>query len=286
MPDVYLNSEIGQAEDIAAGKAAILATSRVYRKLHAHCSQCYRESDSIDLCIVRDGFEHSLKNCIQSFEREQMQEVMLLVHALQRGTIIPARVLKKSEGWVIDQIGAHSPLLEHAAKKNGMLLTFAVTPDWEHDFFTFTGQTKYLPNIWGQTDIQPIENWIESWYSRHNDPIKELRRRVNVQICDGAFSANDFTHAEWNQICEILERVRKRNYAVDNKLIKPLVGYTTMRHGVLHEIRLHGKGIRILFAFHGGTLLLGGHYCYGKGELKFRDNACSSAVTRINAFAL
>ena len=252
MPNVYFNTEIGQAESVKIGVQALLLAAEVYKVLNHHCEQNYRDCpDASMVCIVRDehGFPHSLKDCVRSMPKQSLDKVMPLVYGLNRSVVIEAEEFDDLEGWIVEQFGVHSPLLEYAAKRRGMLLTVAVTDDWKHNFFTFhPHSSERVPNLWGQQDVSPIEAWLDAWYQEHNAPHEELLRRCDdLVLCRRALPEDDFTQQEWVNIVEHFERARARKYEVDNSLIKDLLPNVT-KHGPLYELRLYSGGIRILFA--------------------------------------
>lgn len=282
---IYFNTEIGQAENAENAKLALLQTAKTYSRVKQHCSAIYQEChDVLSICLIHDehGFYHSLKDCFRSIPKEN-SEVKLMIYGLSKGTRIDVQEFNNLEGWLVDELDVHSPLMEYATKRKGMLLTIAVTNDWKCDFFTFREQSCQLPNIWGQENINRIEQWIESWYIMYNSHSAELLRNCNdIILCPGALPEETFTHKEWINIGEHFRRVRERDYTVDNSLMKHLLPNKT-KHGPLYELRLVGDGIRILFSLRESKPIIGGYYRYGTGESLVRDNNSKTAITRINA---
>lgn len=287
MPKVFFNTEIGCAGNHADGVSALLKTAVVYEKMQKHCSHLYKESpDVLSVYLVKDahGFKYSFGDCFRSLAKEDREKTMLMIHCLNRSTTLTFDVFEDIEGWYVDQLEVHSPLMEYTVKQKGMLLTIAVTQCWMHDFFTFGNYSpEKLPNLWGQEDVASIEQWLEVWYRNYNAPLEEFVRCCDdVILCPRSLPENDFSVQIWQVITYHFVRARQRSYSVDNRLIKDLSPHRT-KHGLLHELRLHSEGIRVLFALHEGKPIVGGYYFYGTGLDKVRDDNHRTAITRINA---
>ncbi|MEA4991089.1 hypothetical protein SDC9_12479 [bioreactor metagenome] len=290
MPNIFFNTEIGQAASMEAGKQALLQAADIFYKMNKHCSTVYRECHDAGLiCLIRDGngFTHSIKDCIRSIPKDSLSKVMLMIHGLDRGSVIDTQCYENIADLTVDQLDVQSPLMEYAARKNGMLLTIAVTEDWKHNFFTFREEASLkLPNLWGQDDVSPFEQWITNWYKKYISPITDLLRRCeDLIICPRALPEVDFTPQEWSNIAQHFERARERDYAVDNNLIKNLLPNHT-KYSPLFELRLLADGIRVLFSLQEHKPIVGGYYRYGTGESKVRDDNSRTAITRINAYTI
>ena len=286
MPNVYFNTEIGQAESLEHGAQALLQTANVYYRMKKHCTTIYRDCYNLNaFCIVKDtaDFKYNLKDCISTLSKHDFNKVILMMHGIDHGTVLESQHFERLDEWVVEQLGVHSPLMEYAAKQNGMLLTIAVTDDWKHAFFTFgPGVSRKLPNLWGQEDVSPIEKWLESWYEKYCSPIEGLIRYcADLTLCHRALPEDAFTLQEWNNVAQHFVRACARDYAEDGKLIKNLLPHET-RYGPLYELRLLGDGVRILFALRERKPIVGGYYRYGAGGNRARDINSRTAITRIN----
>ena len=286
MPNVYFNTEIGQAESVERGAQALLQTANVYYRMKQHCTDIQRECNNLNMfCIAKDasGFKYNFKDCIKILQMQDSKKIILMMHGIARGTVLEPSRFEHLDEWIVEQLGVHSPLMEYAAKQNGMLLTIAVTDDWKHGFFTFgAGVSQKLPNLWGQEDVSPLEKWLESWYEKYCSPLEGLLRKcADLTLCRGALSEDDFTSRQWNDVAQHFIRARARDYAEDGKLIKNLLPNET-KYGPLYELRLLGDGIRILFSLRERKPIVGGYYRYGMGEDRIRDSRSRTAITRIN----
>lgn len=287
MPYIYFNTEIGQSTNIRDGIRALLQTADIYYRMKNHCSNIYRECNNArSICIVREknGYKYNTDECIKTIykDNKNIDKIKLLFHCIDRGKVIEPQCLENLDNWVVEQLGVHSPLMEYAVKKNGMLLTIAVTNDWKCDFFTFSQRDSYkLPNLWGQNDTRLLEKWIDEWYKKHNSPHEELFRHCkNIILCQEALPENDFTSQQWKNIIQRFKQAHKMNYTVDNKLIKNLRQNQT-KYGSLYELRLYDDGIRIFFSLQNRNPIVGGYYLYSTGE-KVRTKNSKNAVIRIN----
>ena len=287
MPNVYFNTETGQAENIERGTQALMQTADVYHRIKKHFTTIYRDYHNFNVFYIASdtsGFKYNIKACLPGLSSHDSDKVKLMLYGITRGSMLEPQNLELLDEWIVEQLDVHSPLMEYAAKQNGMLLTIAVTDDWKHDFFTFKQEaSRKLPNLWGQKDISPFEQWLESWYEKYCSPLEGLFRNCgDLTICHRALPEDAFTSQEWRNIAQHFIRASKRNYAVDRDLIKNLLPHKT-KYGPLHELRLVSDGIRILFSLREGKPIVGGYYRYGTGEQRVRDNNSKTATTRIDA---
>jgi hypothetical protein len=213
-------------------------------------------------------------------ERTKLQ---LLLHTFSQGKIIEAIDIADYDDWIIDNIGASAPILGLAAKSKAIALTIPSEEVWRRDLLPFKNHTETLHNLWGQKDISQIVTFcIES--------IKNIPERFSAKFkakfCDGALNTAPNT-ANWEHwgFFRNMERAQKREYAVDNDLVKTERLPKTKNYGRLLELRIKDSGHRILFAHRKESspeILIGGFY--QKNEAMSQSEAIQDAKKRIDNY--
>jgi putative component of toxin-antitoxin plasmid stabilization module len=213
-------------------------------------------------------------------ERTKLQS---LLQTFSRGRVIDAENFSEVDNWIVTNINAPAPVLALAAQNKAIALTIPTEAEWCVDILYFDGRMETLHNLWGQEDISEIIKYcIESQINI----TKRFSVRFKAIFCEGALNDAPNT-AYWEHwgFFQNMERAQKRNYAVDDYLIKN-VGAT--KSGILLELRMYGPGYRILFAYRKDMfpeILVGGFYKKGTGDdRKAQNKSIEDAKKRIDKY--
>jgi len=208
----------------------------------------------------------------------ERDKLLLLLELFSKGQVIEERAIVGVENWIVSLIGTAAPMLELAAKNKAMILTIPTEPEWRTDIINFEGRREELHNLWGQKDISALRDHCVNALEDAHD---RFCIQFHAEFCDGAL--NDAPHQSlWERYSFFTNmwRAKKRNYSVDNKLLKN-VGQTNC--GILFELRCLSDGQRIFFVYRAGCspeILVGGFY--QKSESKSQNEAIETAKGRIN----
>jgi hypothetical protein len=69
---------------------------------------------------------------------------------------------------------------------------------WEFDFLEFEGREERLPNIYGQSELNPLHEWIVNWNAKYSDFTARLEKVCGLTICRGAMSRYAPSPSEYN----------------------------------------------------------------------------------------
>jgi hypothetical protein len=290
--DIYFNPYPGAAKDEDTGiKCAVKtadALTRLKRNLSDISLRGVSPGDDIDMApskfvlIKAADTELSIGDIIFKASAAERDKLKLLLQTFSKGRIIDSGDLGDIEDWIVTNIGAAAPILELAAKRKAIALTFPTESVWCVDILNFEGRSENLPNLWGQDDISEVTGYcIRS--------LRNARERFAVQFAaefcgDVLNTAPDSLYWEAYNFFYYMKRASERSYAVDFDLIKN-VGST--KYGSLLELRCHESAYRIFFVYRNNLpikVLIGGFYRKGAGGGKGQNEAIRNACKRINAY--
>lgn len=219
MPPLFINPETGQCDDEKKALKAISRTLRAYIAIKHHVSSLNHHRDclaTLALYCVR-GRPVSIFELSQKFGKNDRTLWNIFLEALSHGNIIeiPEKSSKTLKG-----LDLPSPLLEYAAAKKGMALSFATDSYWENDFILFNEDDKSLPNIWGQTDLHSITAWLKTFYRENESHFNAIQKNFNVCFCCNNIDSLSFTGNQWELIYDAFDKASKYNFEVFPPLIK------------------------------------------------------------------
>ena len=208
-------------------------------------------------------------------EREKLRSLLEL---FSRGRIINNDDILKVDNWIVSVIGTSAPMLELAAKNKAIVLTIPTEQEWRIDIINFDNRHEILHNLWGQNDISIIIKHCLDSISNNPD---RFCIQFNAKFCTGALNSAP-NPLLWDNFgyFQTMDRVKKRNYMVDDKLLK-IVANT--KYGFLLELRMYGSGHRIFFLHqkdNSPEIIIGGFY--QKNETLSQNDAIQQAKKRID----
>jgi|APCry1669188970_1035186.scaffolds.fasta_scaffold45791_2 hypothetical protein len=192
MPTVYFNPYPGPAIDSEAGQMALIAAARSVYAVKQHFDQAVNPTGDFPIGTFvlykdhRSGAQYTIPGSIYSLKGRDRELVRYFLNLFDKGQVLTSQELGVCEDWVLNNIGAAVPVLEYAARNNGMAATIATELEWACDFLEFGANNVLLPNIWGQEKLDSICEWVHGWHQGYSDHITRLVRMYGLTICEGA----------------------------------------------------------------------------------------------------
>lgn len=284
---LYFNSEVGDAITKKKACDAITATANSYYEFIRKCKSVKISaiSNISEFRLYYTGdYGITIKELLHLLDESSKNMILIMLKALSNGKKLNSEFLEKeSENWEIQGIGCCSPLLEYAAKNEGIMLTIATTPDWEQDFFHFNKKEDIkLPNIWGQEDLSHAFAKYQYHLKQSKNYEDFLLFKYQCKLCNGAIKKTDLVDNEWRCLLELMERAANCSFTPTSTTypIKSLAPIKNI-HGTLLELK-HDSGIRFFLTKGKQGPIIGGYYKKTMGISQ--KNAIDRANTRINSF--
>jgi hypothetical protein len=169
--ELYFNPYPGPASDYSSGLNAVLCTAGTLVELKKSLngfptvgvySTGGADNPPINFVMVRNSETGELfdirsflsSSSLQASDREKL---LFLLREFDKGRILDESELKYAEDWIIAGIEAPAPVLEIAAKRKAIAVTFATETGWDVDIINFVGKEEYLHNLWGQGDVSALK---------------------------------------------------------------------------------------------------------------------------------
>ncbi len=292
MLELYFNKAFkpvkNKSEAIAALSILILAYARLAKRIPDSSGRPALEITAVEgysfdevPLYEQDGQLFYLNALMGDMVRLHRNQTVLFMQALKRiKRVSLAEIESQSKQWRPAAPVPECPLIEHAAKGNGALLTIATEELWKRETVTFAGRTDVLPNFWGQKDILPfVKTTFERLRPGKTSCDWLLTYRFNVRICAGSLADRDLTPSEWEVVFDLFDRAEKIEYQPKGSLLERPKG-----HGEIYELRHLGIGLRIfILPKNQGEaiqILLGGYY--KKGMSQSQNHYISEAKKKID----
>ena len=284
--ELYFNPYPGAAKSVETGIQLIVDVADALHRLEKDLQNIslagkFAETDmppSKFILIRGVRGDTRIKDVIFRIEAANREKILFLLRKFDKGKVIDSTDMKDIENWVVTNIGTAAPILEFAAKNKGIALTLPTEPEWGVDVIEFEGRSDFLHNLWGQKDLSRLRDHCVNTLE---DVPKRFSVRYCAQFCDGALnSAPDYYLWERFEFFDKMDKAKKRDYKVDNDLIKN-VGDT--KYGTLLELRCYGPGHRIFFIFrkNANPKILVGGFCRKSGGAN-QNAAIKDACERVN----
>ena len=289
--EMYFNPYPGAAKTEEEGINLAIGTADALIRLQKECSSISLSSivSEMDGDLPPSKFvlfrginiDFSITSILHKTTKVEHTKLLLLLQFFSKGKIIDNKDLFNLEDWVVSGIGASAPMLELAAKKKAVALTIPTEPEWRVDKIEFNDRQETLHNLWGQEDLSIIKNYcIESL---QNIP-ERFAVQFDAEYCPGALNSAPKA-ALWEKLgyFQIMERAKKRNYQIDNNLIKNVAD---TKYGDLLELRIYSAGHRLFFVYRkdcSPEILIGGFY--QKNESLSQNEAIQNAKKCIDDYS-
>ena len=262
MLGIFFNPYPGMLTDYEAGKRCLLSTAKVClqlfgnEKFKAHNPE---GNDSIKFfSLVEDnrGARYAPSSFVRDYSGRERELIKWFLRAFDKGSRVRIDDLSICEDWELSGLSVSAPVLEYALRQDGMAITISDDHDWKVDFFSFIGQSDELPNIHGQDNVSPLQDWVQKWNQRNLSFKTLLKKKFNILFCKGASNICFPPRHEEQGIIRLLNRAQDCSYEIDNDLIK---NFQT-KEGNIRELRSYGDGVRLFFALENGRPVIGGFY--------------------------
>ena len=286
--EIYFNSYPGAAKTEEEGiRLAIMTADSLSRLkkgcsgvvLSARVSEPEVELPPSKFILVRSkNSEFTIGSLIFKTGNVEREKLRSLLDLFSRGRIIISDDIRKVDNWIVSTIGTSAPMLELAAKNKAIALTIPTEQEWRIDVIKFDNRHEILHNLWGQDDISIIIKHCLDSISYNPD---RFCVQFNAKFSTGALNSAP-NPLLWDNFgfFQTMERAKKRNYVVDDKLIKNVAD---TKYGSLLELRMYGSGHRIFFVHqkdNSPEIIIGGFY--QKNEALNQDDAIQQAKKRID----
>jgi hypothetical protein len=291
--EIYFNPYPGVAKNETDGMQCIIkvadAFARVKKELRKIPLTGRSPGEDVDVSpsdfvLIRDvGVELRLGDIFHKATSSERTKFQLLLQTFSRGRVIDAEDFGGVDNWVVANIHAPAPVLVLAAQNKAIALTIPTETEWCVDILCFDERTETLHNLWGQEDVSEITEYCIELLKNVTE---RFSARFKAIFYEGVLNdAPNVAYWEHWGFFQNMERAQKRNYVVDDDLIKN-VGVT--RSSILLELRMYGSGYRILFAYRKGMfpeILVGGFYKKGTGDdHKAQSKSIKDAKKRIDNY--
>ncbi|MDR2745575.1 MAG: hypothetical protein LBB66_10355 [Desulfovibrio sp.] len=282
MPDLYFNSEVGFVEDSSSGLSAILATASAYMDFSRKQKSIASTADGPSITLFKKGdIGYALKDCIPLLnDRPEDRNLLLyLLQGFRMGSRIEVEEIDaECEDWVLENIDCASPLLEYAARRNGIALTVATTDDWKRDVFYFINKKEILPNIWGQNNLAFVLICYENSLISGKQYYRLLWEFYECYLDKKVIQQNNLSENEWLLFITLLKRARELQFHPTQSTY-PLksLGENT-KYGMLFELK-HKTGLRFFIVVRGMQSYICGYY--KKGMAIEQSAAIKNAVEHL-----
>lgn len=210
MPPLFINPETGPAQDIEQAKKCVLRTLTAWSCLAKHVDYLAAGDKDMDQLILYFDKRRpaTIRELLAHGDPAFKQLIQPFVSALLKAKLLE---INEEHGKILKGIGLPSAILGYAFVKDGMALTFASDSYWENDFIEFEGEDAGLPNIWGQTDLVAINNWLNDYYKSRSGK-KNIERQFHVKFCLKDIKENSFTDNQWRLLYDTFSYAASRNF--------------------------------------------------------------------------
>jgi putative component of toxin-antitoxin plasmid stabilization module len=283
--EIYFNPYPGPAKTEEEGLRFAIGTADALSRLQKECMDILRplkasETEGLlpsDFVIFKktDTELFSIRELMQKqkITKSEHNKLIILLIFFSKREIIYDNDLPNTDNWILSTVDSPASVLELAAKNKAIALTIPTEVEWRVDFLGFKGRTETLHNLWGQENISAIVTHCQDSIKNSLD---RFYARFNAKACPGALNSAP-NAALWDHFgfFQIMERAQKRNYDVDDNLIKNV---DNTKYGSLLELRIFGTGHRIFFVYRrdiSPKILIGGFY--QKNESLSQDDAIQKA---------
>ncbi len=262
MLNVFFNPYPGMSADYESGKKSLLSTAKTYWELFENIkveANNLEGDDSIkyfSLAKDKQGAQYIPSSFLREYSGRERELIKLFLLMFDRGSRVKIDDLSICEDWELSGFSFSAPILEYALRQDGMAITISDDNDWKTDFFFFIDQPHELPNIHGQDNCLPLQNWIRNWSQRNLSFKSSLEQNFNILFCQGASNTCFPSRHEEEGVIRSLNRAQDRGYEVDNNLIKIF----QTKYGNILELRSYGDGIRLFFTLKNSRPVIGGFY--------------------------
>ena len=262
MLNVFFNPYPSMSADYKAGKKCLLSTANTCKELtDIMLLKAYDHSgdDSIKCFLIAEdkrGAWHTPSSFVRDYSGREREIVKWFLRLFDRGARVKKDDLSICEDWVLRGFEVSAPILEYALRQDGMAITISDDDDWKSDFFLFIDQPHKLPNIHGQDDCSPLQNWIQKWSQRNLSFKSLLEQNFNILFCPGASNTCLPSRHEEKGVIESLTRAKDNSYEIDKDLVKIFQS----KYGNIRELRSYRDGVRLFFMLKNGRPVIGGFY--------------------------
>ncbi len=287
MPDFYFNPYSGAATNHDSGKECILATAKALESIKQHHLAFHNpESDTpvSQFKLIRDsktGIEFKITDILHEFEGQDRELVRLFLSKFSTGQVLSDQSLEECNGLILHEFEVDAPVLEYAFLKNGIAATIATEDEWQTNFINFKEQEgdNHLPNVWGQSDLTTIHNWISNWTSENLDHSRQLELNHGITICERAMRLYEPAPSDWDTIFNMIEKAKTAAFEHDDYQIKNIAQINSKP---MKQLKHRGSGLRIYIFPQKEDLYLGGFYKKSAGKTeKEQDSAIKMAAKNI-----
>ncbi len=281
MLNLFFNPYTGIAEDEESGEKCLLATANACKEISEDTDLSVYGGDETDsvqtFTLAHDDCGAWLRpsSFIRKYSGREKDLIIWFLRLFDKGKRLCTEDFSGCEDWIIKDLNLSAPILEYAARQDGMALTITDDADWKLDFFCFHDISNKLPNLHGQEDCSLLHTWIKEWFARHMSFKKILESEYNVTFCKGAVNTCFPSRSEEQGVIHAFEGSKDMNYQIDNNLIKPF----RSNNGNILELRSYGDGVRIFFTLNSGIPIIGGFY--RKSSAISQNKAGENAIKRL-----
>lgn len=281
MPEIYFNPYPGRAEDAQSGQQALITAARAVLAIKEYLDQFYNPAGDIpirEFVLYKDphsGAQQTIPSTIYSLAGRERELVKRFLMLFDRGQALTTEDLGVCRDWVLCGLGAPAPVLEYAARRDGMAATLPTEIEWKRDFLQFEGREERLPNIYGQSELNPLYDWIEKWYERCSDFTTRLEKVCGLAICREAMCRYVPSPSEHDLTINMIQRAAQRHFEHDGYLVKDVSALT---NGVIKQIKQKGSGVRVYVGVSSDRdPCLAGFFKKGQGDERAQNKAISLA---------
>lgn len=259
---IFFNPYPGMSADYESGKKSLLSTANSYRELFNNLKvKAYNPEgpDSIkhfSLSEDKQGARYTPSSYVREYSGREREIIKHFLLMFAMGSRVKNDDLLICEDWVLTDFNFSAPILEYASRQDGMAITISDDSDWKTDFFYFIDQPHELPNIHGQNDCSPLQEWIINWSRRNISFRSFLEQNFDILFCQGATNTCFPSRHEEEGVINAFNRAQICKYEVDNDSIKIF----QTKFGNIFELRAYGEGVRIFFTIQNGRPIIGGFY--------------------------
>ena len=218
--ELYFNPYPGAAQSVEAGIQIIADVADALHRLEKDLQNIslsgrfadFDASPSSFILIREARGDFRIQDIIFKVEVPKREKLKFLLIKFSKGKVIDSSEMNDIENWVVSNIGAPAPILEFAARNNGIALTIPTEPEWRVDRIEFNERDEFLHNLWGQEDLSKLKDHCVNALTNVPERFSAL---YGAEFCDGALnSAPDYFLWEKLEFFLNMDRAKKREYAV------------------------------------------------------------------------
>ncbi len=262
MLNVYFNPYPGMSTDYESGKNSLLSTANTYWELFKDKEVAGNNPEGDDsikffsLAEDKEGARYTPSSFLREYSGRERELIKRFLLMFDKGAQVKIDDIFLCEDWELSGFNFAAPILEYALRQDGMAITISDDADWKTDFFSFIEQPLELPNIHGQENCQPLQEWIQGWSQRNLSFKSLLEETFNILFCGGATNTCFPSRHEEEGVIGAFGRAQDCGYEVDDDLIRIF----KTKHGNILELRSYGDGVRTFLTMDDGRPIIGGFY--------------------------